>query len=664
MLVIIILLFTADCQSAIAKQPCIILLCSVTTCRQHVNYYWIKCKLNLRMITMKIISVNNEPEFNTVVNFVSRAFSRYQDNITGCDCSEVIGVVGDLDLKTANIIHTLASRANVSITLVSAVAPSTFQPTTNLVLPNLLHMNPFTHYVEALVAFFDHLNWTRIGLISDDTYYYEFAAELLQQKLLENTERRIIPFVRISERDNRTKTIQTFKEYQTDVIVISTNDKVACSLIQEAKKVGFTWPEYAWIIFDIRFHSSIETCQDEGVILLRDQNILEESNNNHVRCRYRDTNMLFNSSILLNSILAISLADSKSLLNASFLGVAGQVKFKAGRRLNNISIVRKDRSGFREEIAFYDTESNMLSYFAVASDKPCGSTLKKYFHDFNSTLRITLVNLIFIFLFVFVTIVFILYMCFRKEPEIRATSVTVSLCMFLGCYILISYFPLLVIDPTISLHCHLLVWLSLGGIPFPLIMATLFAKMLRVYLIFFDPLSYKKKFFSDPLLFLYILLLVSPSFLILVIWSSYDPHMLHEVKSPQDNYVFIYGRCLSNHTIKWLGTLLTYYFLLSIILVCLALKTSKIRYKHFRDTKATNAFVYLSCFLITLTLIYWYFFRLQELKDTTLLITSGVLYTGHGSIAILCQILLFVPKVYLPLKRRLTRYRVKSKIAS
>ena len=57
-------------------------------------------------------------------------------------------------------------------------------------------------------------------------------------------------------------------------------------------------------------------------------------------------------------------------------------------------------------------------------------------------------NLIFIFLFFFVTIVLILYIYFRKEPEIRATSVTVSLCMFLGCYILISYFPLLVIDPT------------------------------------------------------------------------------------------------------------------------------------------------------------------------------------------------------------------------
>ena len=137
---------------------------------------------------LKIIPITVEAEFDTVVDFVSRTFSGSNEhrNATGGDCSEVIGVVGDLDLKTANIIYTLISRANLSITLVSAVAPSTFLPTTNLVLPNLLHMNPLTHYVEALATFFDHLNWTRIGLISDDTDYYEFAAELIQQRLLEN----------------------------------------------------------------------------------------------------------------------------------------------------------------------------------------------------------------------------------------------------------------------------------------------------------------------------------------------------------------------------------------------------------------------------------------------------------------------------------------------
>ena len=175
-LAMVLLVLAAEFQSAnLVKSPCIIspLLSDnpPTTCELVMD--------EVQVSSLKIIPINNETEFDTVVDFVSRVFSRNQRNITG---SEVIGIVGDLDLKTASIIHTLSSRANLSITLVSAVAPSTFLPTTNLVLPNLLHMNPLIHYVEALVAFFDHLNWTRIGLISDDTYYYEFAAELVQQK--------------------------------------------------------------------------------------------------------------------------------------------------------------------------------------------------------------------------------------------------------------------------------------------------------------------------------------------------------------------------------------------------------------------------------------------------------------------------------------------------
>ena len=330
--------------------------------------------------------------------------------------------------------------------------------------------------------------------------------------------------------------------------------------------------------------------------------------------------------------------------------------------MTNISIVQVNSSRSRGEIALYNTESHQLSSFSVASDKPRGTIFKKQFCDQSSwTLHIILVMLTSLFLFSFVTIVFILYIFFRKEPEIKATSVTVSLSMFLACYILLAYLPLLVSDSAASFTCDLIVWFSLAGISVPLITATLFVKMLRIYLIFFDPVSYKKKLFSDPLLFLYILILVSPSLIVLVIWSSYDPFTRHEQEFPHENYVFIYGRCQSNYTIEWLILLLSYYFILSTALMCLALKTSRIRHKHFRDTKATNAFAFLSNYIVVLALIYWYFFRLKKQDTNTLLTTHGILYAGHGGIVILCQILLFVPKVYPPLKRKIIQDCVKSK---
>lgn len=652
---VLLLLLAGECQS-VMKKPCFIvpLFNYSTTCELVMD------TMQEHITNAYIVLIKTEAEFDTVVDFVSRAFSD-QHQHEGAHCSEIIGVVGDIDAKTAGIVHTLVSRANLNVTLVSAVAPSSVSlPTTNLVLPNLLDMNPLTHYIDALVTFCDQLKWTRIGLISDDNHYYTFAAELLQQKLLENPERTITPFVRIGERDNRSKSIQTFKEYETDVIVISTSDEVACSLIQEAGKAGFMWPRYAWILLDVSFNPLPEACLEEGVILLTDQRAMESSSNYHVRCACREVNSFVNS----NSVLVADTAASTSLSNASFPGVNGTVKFREGKRLTDIVVAQLNGSRTRKEIGLYETQSRNLSLhssFLAANNKPRGTILVKNIRVLNLEAHYTLVMLVFAFSFIFITVVFILYVYFRKEKEIKATSVTISMCMFLGCFILVLYLPLFLFSEN-SFSCHLLAWLSLTGIPFLLIMATLFAKMLRVYLIFSDPISYKKKFFSDPFLLLYIVLFVSPSLFILVIWSSFDPLTLAFIEKPHKNVLLILSRCTGEHVIKWVAVLLFYIVAFSFALVCLALKTSKIRYRYFNDTKATNAFTYLTSFAATMTLIYWYYYYLLGLSIVSAPhIARGVLYAGHSGMAILCQVLLFAPKVYPPLKRKFTRDYVKAK---
>ena len=216
----------------------------------------------------------------------------------------------------------------------------------------------------------------------------------------------------------------------------------------------------------------------------------------------------------------IYVAASKSLSNGSFPGVNGTVKFREGKRLTDIVVtqIESDSSMIRKEIGLYQAQSQHLSIdnsFLAASNKPRGTILIRNIQDLNLEVHQTLVMLVFAFSFIFITTVFILYIIFRKEKEIKATSVTISMCMFLGCYILVLYLPLLLFSEN-SFSCHLLAWLSFIGIPFLLIMATLFAKMLRVYLIFSDPISYKQKIFSDRFLLLYIVLFVSPNFLVLV----------------------------------------------------------------------------------------------------------------------------------------------------
>ena len=96
-------------------------------------------------LNVTLIGVSSELEHELVVNFVVREFQCENARKSDYLCSEIIGVVGDIDYSAARIIHTLdlASRSNLNITLVAAV---TFLPVTNLALPNILDMNPLVHY--------------------------------------------------------------------------------------------------------------------------------------------------------------------------------------------------------------------------------------------------------------------------------------------------------------------------------------------------------------------------------------------------------------------------------------------------------------------------------------------------------------------------------------
>lgn len=132
--------------------------------------------------TLDLIEVDST---ELIVSFVGNVFKQGSQNGSEGVCSgKVIGVVGDLDSKTARIIHTLTSRSNLSIRLVASLAPSSFVPVTNLKFPNILDMNPLDHYIEALINLVIRQNWTRIGVVSDNTLYYQFAAEVLQKQLV------------------------------------------------------------------------------------------------------------------------------------------------------------------------------------------------------------------------------------------------------------------------------------------------------------------------------------------------------------------------------------------------------------------------------------------------------------------------------------------------
>ena len=591
--------------------------------------------------------------------------SQDQVNINSAtNCSEVVGVIGDVDSKTAGIIHTVAKRSILNITLVSAVTPTTFLPLVNVNLPTVLDMNPLIHYIHALIGFTNQLNWTRVGLISDGTYYYETAAELLQ-KLMSQSGKPLVPYIRMKKNSILQQVFQTIQEYETRIIIISMNRLAACSLLEEARKMNFNWPSYGWLILDSESGIGIQsTCNVERVIMVKDFSVKMNSTGK--------TDQKIASSILLDSIFAVTLASQgMQISNASFEGSTGLVQFRSGNRLNNISVVQV-RNGSELEIARYVSDTQWLELIEniLEPDAPRGSVL--IIRNENSTIHNVLFGMLTFFVAAFVTVIFVLYLLFRNEPEIKATSVPISISMFLGCYLLLSYTPVLLVkaypDSRVAVPhaatCHFIAWLGGTGIPFPLILATILAKMLRVYAIIQRPLSYKKKLFTNYMLLLYIILMLFPTVLILTLWSSIDPLILVMSKIPTKQGLQILELCLSTHTTIWLIIPYVYTAILIAAVVVVGIKSSSIRYIHFKDTNATNSFVLIAIAAAIMGNLYGYLFVILQLSGENRVASEMCLSLSSLGIIISCQAFLFLPKVYFPVKRWLHRNKVKKKTVS
>ena len=613
--------------------------------------------------TVRLVVMDSTVQHAALVGFISAQWR------TECQmgvCCEVIGVVGDLDSETARVIHTIADRSNLDITLVAALTPSTLLPASNLGLPNVLDMNPLEYYVDALARFADKMNWTRIGLVSDGSYYHERASEVLQRSLLDDHGSFIVPYIRLGESDTD-EVFQTIESYGTSVVAVFTNKQAACRLLKEGAKLGLIWPNHAWVLFDSGVGVIQEAdCKMEGVILMANSEEIDkiDVDFNELCMEQEIMSTLFGgrfSNLLFDSISAVLSAEMEvAIANISFRGANGLVRFRNGNRLNNISFVQIV-NGFKTEIARYNSEFQEITILSKIRAAPSGSRI--IVQDTIPVWMIILISILSFIAFSFITIILVLYIYFRKEKEVKSTSVTVSISMFIGCYGLLLTVPLLLDDtlpasylPFPDALCTIFMVLGGVGISMSLVMATLFVKFLRIYAIFRDPFSMNKKFWNDRCLLIYIILIISPNVMILVIFVAVDPLRNIEIPVSSKRQVTVFESCLSNHTIIWLFVLFIYMMFLIIAVICIAIKTSNIKQKNFQDTKATNAYAFLAIFVIITGIIYWYFFNIS-------LPSSAANYRGaeltvfiaNMTIPMLCQIFLFVPKISPPLRRWLSR---------
>ncbi len=247
-----------------------------------------------------------------------------------------------------------------------------------------------------------------------------------------------------------------------------------------------------------------------------------------------------------------------------------------------------------------------------------------------------------------------MFIYFRNEPEIRATSWLLSLLMILSCYLVVVNLLARAVHTSLppSPHfntCSFLVWVSGYGVPQTTLIAVLLVKMLRVYHIFHNS---KKlgRVSSDSAMAIYVLLILLPNIITLLVMTvrgSYNVAILETVHATHMEIVYV---CKGN-LMAYFQTLLAYILILVLCTAIVAWSTRKLRLKHFRDAKKVNGFSLVFVFIVVPgSVLYGVFISNDQYLQGYIII-----HTCYNILIFSCLGFLFMPKIYPVICRRYYR---------
>lgn len=530
--------------------------------------------------------------------------------------------------------------------------------------------NPPTTMANILLVFTKMMKWERFGLITEsaDSYFFNVAVSLLQN----DGTVVIAPYIELHHTE---VAIHEIISYNTRVIILSLSAQRAAEMIHLIHKMGLLWPDYAWIFLSHNF-------SDQQAIYKAIRGIFVVESQLKLSINYLESNFTFCEQLDPSSLSGTADKANASLKHS---GVANAfydlVLFASINILSQDCIDNANRVSTQELFTIQYNDDTLFNIFHMWGQS------KLLIGNVYSNLSITIVNetileassiddlpitninpptgftvgmvSLIILLAMFVTLVLLLYICFRKEPEVKATSFTLSLLLFVGCYFNLIYMSLHIYfhqpvfnELSISHQntvCNLLLWLSGPGISLSLMFATLLVKMLRVYHIFNHITLRVRHYSSDIALILYILIILAPNIVVNIVWAIVDQYHAVIEYETRRGYIQLSKDCDSRYESVWFGVLCIYLLLLAVASAVVAIMTRKVRLQHFKDTKKVNVLIFILSLGIILTFSYWLLFQILRAKPYIVTII------GHSILILSFQCLLFVPKVFPPFWRYITR---------
>ena len=652
----------------------------------------------LRGKTLRILNVASEAcERNSNDGFLN-TFRRILN--TSC----VHGVIGLYCSAVTNMITPLLSHSDYGyVQLAAATSPLFHVKDFPYLFRSIASSAVFN---TAVVALMDSFNWTRVSVIYDSTeFYFESTGNHFTTLISLTSNKTLLSTIPILQRDSVISEIFTIiKNSESRIAYYSVTIEESASILCRAFRQHYLWPSYVYIFLERTVEeilSATVSCTREEMIMAMEgmfsfQYRLKTTNNTELvsgmtyqsyyqeyleeLSRFgRETGMSLQENEYANSLydqvwafaLAMNQSLNSTLSNASFEhtfertlglrmllteklrkvafnGASGFIRFGPKQEVQTFVDIIQVSEGQPTLIGVFNSYNKTISFMKNLEKVPGDSFRTEPYLVPKWLAVIVLIAQSFTFIVITINTVLLIYL--RKEPEIKSSSLYISLIILIGCYLLcISpvlytantafYIP----DTTVfTLLCNIELWLSINGLS--IVFIALLFRLIRIFHVFRSFRS-TGKYWSDKYLALYIFLGSCVAVCILTLHTVSDPlqHYENTTYVPSNPpFYHHYNYCSSELFTVWVFLLYSWLGVVLILVLFLAIQTRHIKRKHFKDTKKVSILVFCVCatFATCIPLSH-------ILLAVNVLIGAYCLkWLAFFSVSLLCQLFLFVPKIY------------------
>ena len=649
---------------------------------------------------LELIPADTETCNETRIIESYRSFVKYTASASNQPFN-VVGVTGMICATVTQAISPLAGRPDIELLQISAgTSPPSFADTGTY--PRLYRViSSSAVQTDALLALMEAFQWRRIGIVSDYTLIdYIGSADNIITKVSQNPNLELTDSELISSPRSVVPALSNAISNAAKIMYVSAPAEEACKLLCAAYKQGRIWPTYVWIFRSLRVEDfRTFVCNNDSTAImkavdnvffinykfetsLQDEPLVSGDTYQDYRQEYhrrlgsKSVAGYLHANALHDSVWAFALAlnssldtlTSQDLVNyqlgksnvtsiiesnirdLNFSGTLGQIYFTDKREAETMVDILQVKNGSAVQIGYYNPQSQNLALQLQLLPK----TIPK--DDFERVRRRTnpaapIVTLtVTAMLIVATTVVLFLFLYHWNKPAIKATSPFLGLVLLFGCYVLYMAVLLVAIreyNNSFGQLCQAIFWFGYIGIE--LVYATLFARLLRIYRLFFHIFEKPGLRWSDWSMTILILLIVSLPFLLLLLWSTVDPVITTKVLSFDTStippFYSLTPFCGSRFFWVWISLIYYVYVSFTILAVCiLAVMTRNIKRESFKDTKKINAFVFISILALIICDTYSSTLAGAGLEQLELAYTFDFL--PYMVIAVFCKVFLFLPKIW------------------